>query len=287
MQGQNGAEGQQPMQIEGNDQGLMATTAQQLYPYMTHNSMVPQNFQYPPIPTPKPTMLQSLGARVWGTNQQQPQLDPAYAQQQGYYQYGPQDIPYLLQEYQKEKASAIRRQERYEQERVKVQQLENQLSKLREDHEEAMEREKGLRSENEEFRTQIVTVASAHGPVRDEDYYNQSFQQLNGIVEHEVVKLSKAHANVILSETRIAEIRNCVSGLGQHGVQSAQFLDSLQKLYENGRSRHPLIRHIVAMFLLDNVLYPFAFGISQDFSNGLRFVEKEIVNQGFVPMCVV
>ena len=50
--------------------------------------------------------------------------------------------------------------------------------------------------------------------------------------------------------------------------------------YGTSRWRHRLIRHVVALFLFNRVFEPFALGISQEFSDGLRVIDMNVNTQG-------
>lgn len=192
---------------------------------------------------------------------------------------------HLEEQCRRERELASKQREKYLREKAKVEGLEHQLRDLKKDWESLNKWALDVHSENEQFRTEIVTMGSGRGPIRAEEYYTQSFLELKGSIELRIVKLSKAHANHFLEESEQTEILDRISKLGEHGMKTAKSLRSgkysLPILYGNGRRRHPLIRQIVALFLLNQVFEPFAVGISQEFSNGLKAVETDIMQQGF------
>ena len=79
-------------------------------------------------------------------------------------------------------------------------------------------------------------MGSGQTLIHDEEYYSQSFDELNGIAEG-VVRYSRVHNNHILSETQRAQILAHISGLGAHGSKTKEFLESvkdgLQSLLRN------------------------------------------------------
>ena len=115
------------------------------------------------------------------------------------------------------------------------------------------------------------------------EYYSQSFDELNGIAEG-VVRYSRVHISHIPSETHRAQILAHISRLGEHGSKTEEFLESakdcFQSLYGRGRWRHRLIRHVIALFLFNRVFEPFALGISQEFSDGLRAIDMNVNTLG-------
>ena len=99
-----------------------------------------------------------------------------------------------------------------------------------------------------------------------------------------MLKHSRAHNNHILTEMQRIQILNRISLLGPHGTKTREYLESaedrLQSLYGTRRWRLRLIRHVVTLFLFNEVFEPFALGISQEFSDGLKFIDMNVNRQG-------
>jgi hypothetical protein len=141
-----------------------------------------------------------------------------------------------------------------------------------------------LKLENEAFRAQIFTMGSGRGPLKEENYYIQVFNSLNSVIDQGVLRLVR-QAKHLLSDTAPNEILALISDLGDHGKQSATFLATSSKysvpaLYSQVPLRLALIRHVVALFLVHRVFEPYGFGLSQEFSEGLNYVEKDLLSNG-------
>jgi myosin heavy subunit len=195
-----------------------------------------------------------------------------------------QEYANLYDRYQRENHVRVRLQEDYEREKEWVERLQRQNENLKQQCEAVTKWAQELQAHNEEFRTQVVSMEKGRGPIRDEHFYIQSFEGLKRLIEQRVLKLSQTHNNHSLSEPVQADILKRISELGPHGKSSAEVLKSehhaLQKLYNVSRWRHSLIRHIVALYLLDRVFQPFAFGLSQEFSDGLKSIETDVMSRG-------
>jgi hypothetical protein len=211
-------------------------------------------------------------------------LQQSFVQLQEAHQHEKANVARLHEYLQREKANVSNFHEKYQQEKVKGGSLQRQNEALREECRALKEWANELQAQNEEFRTQIFSMGSGRGPVQDEDHYIQSFDELKYVVEHSMVKFSRAHANQSMPARVQTEVLTLISDLGQNGKNSARILTSgkynFQALYSNGRWRHPLIRHIVALFLQDRIFDTFALCLSQEFSEGLKCVEKDVISRG-------
>ena len=176
---------------------------------------------------------------------------------------------------------------KYFEERDKVEALQRQLEDRRREIERISKIVVDYQAQNEDFRSEIFALGTGRGPLKDEEFYISTFEELKCLIEKEIVKLSRAHANLVFTEEQQGELLKKISEIGSWGTRCAEFLKlekySLQKLYSQGQWRHPLLRHIVAWFLLDRVFDPFAFGISQEFSDGLKCVERDVISRGCNP----
>lgn len=187
-------------------------------------------------------------------------------------------------EYQRLNERASHYRSKYHDEQAKVAGFARQLEDRRKDIENLNKLVSDLQLQNEEFRAQIFAMGTGGGPLNDEEFYSTNWEELKCLVEKQIVKLSKAQVKQTLPEAEQTKILHRLSKLGPRGVKCADFLrsdgHSLQKLYNENHWRHSLLRHIVALFLLDRVFEPFAFGISQELSDGLKFVEKDAKVRG-------
>ena len=176
---------------------------------------------------------------------------------------------------------------RYFEERDKVDALHRQLEDRKREIERISKIVVDYQAQNEEFRSQIFALGTGRGPLKDEEFYTSTFEELKCRIEKEIVKLSKPHANYVFQEKEQQELLQRMSEIGLWGQKCAEFLKtenySLQRLYSQGQWRHPLLRHIVAWFLLERVFNPFSFGISHEFSEGLKCVERDVISRGNTP----
>ena len=144
---------------------------------------------------------------------------------------------------------------------------------------------KQLKAENEAFRAQIFSIGTGRAPIHEESYYVQKFESLKGLIEQGSLRLCRAQAKgeKLSIEAEKATLQALVE-TGAYGEQAVKIFGetkyTLPFLYNLTTWRIALIRHIVAIFLLDRVFSPFAFGISEEFSNGLKCVQADIVERG-------
>jgi chromosome segregation ATPase len=138
-----------------------------------------------------------------------------------------------------------------------------------------------LRTDNEKIRAYIAKRENDLKPVYAEDYYIKSFQELKAEIEMWVAKQSKTNATETLADIHAKEVLQNLAALGQVGRAAAKALNpSIQTWYGTVRSRIPLIRHVIAVFLFDQIFVPFAVGLSPEVSSALSFIEGRILSQG-------
>jgi hypothetical protein len=141
-----------------------------------------------------------------------------------------------------------------------------------------------LQSECTKLRNHIFSVGTGRAPLQADEYYVRIFEQLKGAIVHEMVELSEQCTDHNLSETAQAKVLEQIAQLGPHGVKSSTCLQSrnssIALLYGKDELRNSLFRHIAALFLLDKVFEPFAFGISAELSDGLKAIEMDLFEHG-------
>lgn len=140
----------------------------------------------------------------------------------------------------------------------------------------------GLKTDNEAFRAQIFSMGSGRGPLREENHYIHNFESLKTAIDQGVLKLSRANS---AATTPPPEILATISKLGEHGERSAAYFSkskyhTLPALYSQSQWRLAVIRHVVALFLIDRVFEPYVFGVSQEFSKGLKCIENDVLERG-------
>lgn len=148
---------------------------------------------------------------------------------------------------------------------------------------------KKCREDNQSLRRYIDNMRNAQEPLRGEEKYTQKFEDLNNKITSWVLKQSKQHANTALKDSKVrTAVLTKLESFGVHGQHTATCVrSSFPQLYNSKKTRAPLIRHILALFLFDRVFYPFAFALkptdsklSHDSSHYLTFIEDELFEQG-------
>lgn len=143
-----------------------------------------------------------------------------------------------------------------------------------------------LRKDNGQLRTYIVDMEKGRGPLHDEEYYIQRFEELRGGIESWIAKHAKANSRQALSEQAQVEVLGILAKLGPYGAISSRFLNAeshdIQSLYGNRRSCIALIRHVVALFLFTEVFEQFAFGLPSSFSDELKWMKLDIFTRGIL-----
>jgi len=142
-----------------------------------------------------------------------------------------------------------------------------------------------VQAHNERLRTHIFRNESDLNPNRSEDFYIQNFEGLKGEVENWIAKHAKASLRLspTLSAENETEVLNVLGILGIAGKESSKVLgetDALRKQYRDLRSRIILIRHIVAVFLFDQIFHPMMAGLVPCLDEALIWMEKDILSQG-------
>jgi len=146
-----------------------------------------------------------------------------------------------------------------------------------------------LKAENEAFRAQIFSIGTGRAPIHDESFYIQKFESLRGTIEQGALKLCRAQAKgeKLSLEAEKATLKTLVE-LGPYGELAVKTFTetkyAMPLLYNQLTWRIALIRHIVALFLLDRVFSPFAFGISDELSDGLKRIQDDVVERGMYPI---
>jgi hypothetical protein len=135
--------------------------------------------------------------------------------------------------------------------------------------------------DNIQLRQCIHRMSKPQEPLRSEDSYIDHFQDLKNQIESWVAGHSKQNANVLLERRTQNSVLAKLEQLGTYGIHTTEsFRSSLGQWYTNKRTRIPLIRHIIALFLFGRVFNPFAFGLKcQDSSDHLIFIEDHLFTQ--------
>jgi hypothetical protein len=169
----------------------------------------------------------------------------------------------------KEETAAIRRdfQDHIEKTRFSRQKMEEKCELIQKD--------------NENLREYITSMSKAQEPIRGEDFYVQSFEELRGHIQSWMAKNSKLNAKEILAEGVQTEVAAFLDKCGPHGIiTSKKFGSQIRDLWTSRRTRVPLLRHIVALFLFETVFDRFAFGHDRAASEYLKWIEGDLFRQG-------
>lgn len=145
------------------------------------------------------------------------------------------------------------------------------------------DKSESLDKDNTKLRAQIARMCSAQDSINVEDYYIQQFNQLNSEVESWVATETKKKPATPSSDTFQDHLTEVLKLLGRDERSTSTLMSVFLRDYEKSRpKRIALIRHAVACILFKEVLALFAFGLSRDSSKFLKYIEKEIYNQGLL-----
>ena len=139
----------------------------------------------------------------------------------------------------------------------------------------------GLRYDNDEIRSYIVQNETDLKPVKDEEFYIQTFEEIKAEVEMWVAKQAKSHAAQMLPQSNEAKLFETLSTWGETGSRSVQFLAPKHYCgvwYSIMRSRIQLIRHLISIFLFDKIFQPFAAGLPDEFSRALVWIGHDTLS---------
>ena len=194
----------------------------------------------------------------------------------------------LRKEHEKQRASNLREQqqlnEKFNHERDVKDECQKQINILLDEQKRLRNENAELRTDNEQLRTHIVKMEPKDlKPLRDEDYYIQGFEELKSEVEMWSARHAKANVSQPLSAPSGTKLFECLDMLGESGRGSSQFLQkhhATQVWYSNPRTRIPLIRHIIGLFLFRHVLEPFAAGLPPALSEALVWIDDDVMSHG-------
>ena len=141
-----------------------------------------------------------------------------------------------------------------------------------------------VKAENEAFREQIFAISTGRGPLHEESYYIQKPESVKNLIQQGALKLCRVQGNETLSSDREKAVLKALGRMGEYGGPAfAMFNETeytLPLLYENKTWRIALIRHIIAVFLMERVFSPFVFGVGRELSDGLKYIQNDIIEHG-------
>ena len=150
-----------------------------------------------------------------------------------------------------------------------------------------------ISKDNEELRAYIARISlnsKQMEPIFSDDHYVHAFKQLNDMIEVWVVKHWKKNTRQSWHSTSHERMLQGIAEFGPTGNEAAESLRSqLLPLFAGRpgpvRIRIPLIRHLLAAFLFDQIFEPFAIGLDSQVSNKLSFIEDDLFSQGIPIAC--
>ena len=139
-----------------------------------------------------------------------------------------------------------------------------------------------IQKNNSDLRSLIGRMSKVQEPLRGEDHYIKLFDDLKNDIDSWVAGHSKKNANASLRPQVPSTILVKLGALGEHGQHTTEFLrlPHLLQLYSGKKTRIPLIRHVVALYLFDQIFEPFAFGLTRDSSKNMIDIEDQLFKQG-------
>lgn len=144
-----------------------------------------------------------------------------------------------------------------------------------------MDRCKAIEGDNDGLRELINSKSRPQEPTHAEDFYIQSFDDLkSGIIDF-IAKHSKQNSKETLTPATQTKILSAIAEFGVTGQATAQFLKlHLLPLYTSRQFRIHLLRHIVAIYLFDQIFNRFAYPVTPETSDYLRRIEDNLFCQG-------
>jgi chromosome segregation ATPase len=139
-----------------------------------------------------------------------------------------------------------------------------------------------LAKDNEELRRQIAQLSNAQDSIHEEEFYIREFDKMGMEINSWVAKETSNMSKESLSSSSKERILSFIKQYGMHGSVSAiKSLVSANSIWNsNRRDRITLIRHILAIFLFDNVFDRFSFGLEREMSEYFKRIEKDIWDKG-------
>jgi predicted nucleic acid-binding Zn-ribbon protein len=169
-----------------------------------------------------------------------------------------------------------------------IQGYQSEIQALKAENKSLNEKVKSTAADNARLRRDIVNMENDLNPLREEDFYIQGFREIKTDIEMWAATYASNDIKGLSANEETFLLQN-ISTIGPRGKASADILSKknvAQKLYKNARCRIPFVRHIIALFLYDNIFEPFAFGFTSSFSQVLSWIDSDIVSYGlFLYLC--
>ena len=133
------------------------------------------------------------------------------------------------------------------------------------------------KKDNAMLRSEIVEMTRAREPLREESFFIGQFNEMSADIESWAARETRRAPLEKIPKPDMAKLAAEFPKYGPHGIETAKwFSKQNSKLTQDRRNRIALIRHSIAIVLLDRVLDLFIFGFPTDLSNYFAGVEKWI-----------
>jgi len=137
------------------------------------------------------------------------------------------------------------------------------------------------KKDNALLRSEIVEMTRAREPLREESFFVGQFNEISADIESWAARETRKATLEKIPKADMAKLAAEFPKYGPHGVETAKwFSKQNSKFFQDRRNRIALIRHCLAIVLLDRVFDPFIFGFSRDLSNHFAGIEKWICMKG-------
>jgi hypothetical protein len=166
--------------------------------------------------------------------------------------------------------------------------LEDTMQKLRDQNldlqhhiKESDDRARDLEKDNDLLRGQISDMSSAQEPVHGEDWFVEQFTLLGGTIQSWVARETNESRTDQLSvaekQALVGELEDC-GEMGRNVVKMLGF--QLDEMCQSRGGKILLIRHIVAVLLVEQILNRYCFGIPPKQCNIFERIEEDLWTHG-------
>jgi len=133
------------------------------------------------------------------------------------------------------------------------------------------------KKDNALLRSEIVEMTRAREPLREESFFIGQFNEMSADIESWAARETRRAPLEKIPKPDMAKLGAEFPKYGPHGIETAKwFSKQNSKFVQDRRNRIALIRHSLAIVLLDRILDLFIFGFPRDLSNNFAGVEKWI-----------
>jgi tRNA U34 5-carboxymethylaminomethyl modifying GTPase MnmE/TrmE len=130
--------------------------------------------------------------------------------------------------------------------------------------------------DDQDWRTEI-SMSNSQNPAQADSFYREKVELLNREIESRMANLCLSQEDDILSEDRAMRLLAILRTVHPHGSDTAamfQTTSQVSAFHQDMRLRIVIVRHVIALLLLDRVFSSFAVGREIGISNCLREYEE-------------